>query len=471
MQLLAGSISAATITLAPAQNNLSGLTSALRNVTGIYAEFDGSTVSIYNAACIDGATCATQSDALSLCDGTCNGRNNLLMPKTMSEVGCALTVLAMACNFAGASSLNTLPAGSVAQFNPESLNFFMSKVFPSNSVEGQFEKNGNVNWTKTVLAVSANTGLQLSFNPNGISSRPDPTSADAVLNSALCSDQLPVIVQVADQYGAPHFVLVTGNNGQGTTPSDGSEYRIADPGYGKQSLKDSPYNNGFTTVGTVSDPPDRSMLTVSVLDDANVEIIDPVGRITGFDPGTSSILKQIPLSTYSQEQIGDDSGAGHNEGITRSVYVTRPLQGTYQVVAAGLRPGLSWVSITGVSQGGITNVDTDLPIITSSGSASTFSVQYASVPGGSPAVQPLATFAGVLADIASALQQNWIDNQGIANSLSQKIQAASQSNGFSRLNQLNAFINEVNAQTGKHIGSPTAQVLLQDANSLINQIP
>ena len=199
MQLLAGSTLVINLTLTAGQNNLSGLASALNGTLGVYADFDGSNLSVYNTACIDGVTFPAQSNALSLCDGACNGSNNLLTPKTISEVGCALTVLAMACNFAGASTLSTLPAPSIAQFNPENLNFFMSKGLPAASVEGQFTKNGDVDWKNSVFAVSANTGLPLSYNPRSVYSKPDPTSADDVLNSALCNDQLPVIVQVTCQ--------------------------------------------------------------------------------------------------------------------------------------------------------------------------------------------------------------------------------------------------------------------------------
>ncbi len=80
-----------------------------------------------------------------------------------------------------------------------------------------------------------------------------------------------------------------------------------------------------------------------------------------------------------------------------------------------------------------------------------------------------------------------IDNQGIANSLSQKIQAASRATGQARRNILNAFKNEVLAQSGKsdnceqqgehegqcpgkHFTGVAVQVLLEDADSLLSQL-
>jgi N-acetylneuraminic acid mutarotase len=76
------------------------------------------------------------------------------------------------------------------------------------------------------------------------------------------------------------------------------------------------------------------------------------------------------------------------------------------------------------------------------------------------------TFQSTLKDINDSLQLGLIDNHGVANSLSSKIQAAQAQTGNARNNILNAFINEVNAQAGKHITVVTVQVLLADASAL-----
>ncbi len=83
----------------------------------------------------------------------------------------------------------------------------------------------------------------------------------------------------------------------------------------------------------------------------------------------------------------------------------------------------------------------------------------------------MATFQGTLADIANSITLGLIDNAGIANSLSEKIEAAENTTGPTRNNVLNAFENEVSAQSGKHITGVAPQVLLQDAASLISQNP
>jgi hypothetical protein len=92
-----------------------------------------------------------------------------------------------------------------------------------------------------------------------------------------------------------------------------------------------------------------------------------------------------------------------------------------------------------------------------------------------------------------SLAVGFIDNAGIAYSLSQRIRAAQdasgqatthiashdasgrvittaaqQVNGQDIVNLLNAFKNEVKAQSGEHITDIAAQLLLQDADSLIS---
>lgn len=82
------------------------------------------------------------------------------------------------------------------------------------------------------------------------------------------------------------------------------------------------------------------------------------------------------------------------------------------------------------------------------------------------------TFKNTLDDIRNYLQLGSIDNQGIAESLSRQIIAAATAaaRGESRVskNILEAFKQLVLAQTPRHIYPAAAQVLLEDANSLLS---
>jgi hypothetical protein len=95
-------------------------------------------------------------------------------------------------------------------------------------------------------------------------------------------------------------------------------------------------------------------------------------------------------------------------------------------------------------------------------------------PGATPQVKRVATFSSTLDDINNALQLGLIDNHGIANSLSKKIQnavaALSRGNKQASRNILGAFLNEVaTAGRNKHITAIAAEILTQDAQSLLAQ--
>lgn len=70
-------------------------------------------------------------------------------------------------------------------------------------------------------------------------------------------------------------------------------------------------------------------------------------------------------------------------------------------------------------------------------------------------------------DVNKCSEMGWIDNWGIENSLKQKLRAAKAAEERGQLkpmeNILNAFINEVLAQRGKHINEQCADILIADA--------
>ena len=74
-----------------------------------------------------------------------------------------------------------------------------------------------------------------------------------------------------------------------------------------------------------------------------------------------------------------------------------------------------------------------------------------------------------------AVQQGWIDNSGIANSLDAKLNAAQaslkQGDTSTARNQLDALSNEVDAQAGKHLVPEAVALLKFNTQYLISQLP
>ncbi|CRK81119.1 carbohydrate-binding protein [Neobacillus massiliamazoniensis] len=73
--------------------------------------------------------------------------------------------------------------------------------------------------------------------------------------------------------------------------------------------------------------------------------------------------------------------------------------------------------------------------------------------------QTVASIDSLKALVTRFVDTKWIDNAGISNSLQAKLAN----------NDLNSFVNEVNAQNGKHISSVAATYLLRDAQYVLSQ--
>jgi PKD repeat protein len=157
----------------------------------------------------------------------------------------------------------------------------------------------------------------------------------------------PIIVGVnLNANGIPsHFVLVTGKrNGQ---------YVIIDPGHaGATTL--GYYHENFETRGYVATPPaDASELDISVGNAADLLVVDPLGRRTGYDPASGQILEEIPQSTHFVDLLenSDLTGAA-GQDMAHLVNIPQPLAGTYQLFLAGSNAGAFQLSFRPFSANG-----------------------------------------------------------------------------------------------------------------------
>lgn len=369
---------------------------------------------------------------------------------TIQEKGCALTSLSMALNTAG---IATLPGGLAN--DPGGLNQFMTNT--DTDYFGQ-----SVYWGPATRDASGNA---LKFHYSSINSVQNLQGATQYLDTAVCQGS-PVIVGVnLDQQGTPgHYVVVTGKQG--------NDYTIADPGFAKAKLSD--YANQFVTRGFVADPSgDISELNLAVGDAAELLIVNSSGQKTGYDPSVGNVVQQIPNSVYLRDSLQDDLTGAPPTEIDHFGEIFQPTQGTYQVLVTGLKLGTYSLSERMFSEDGSAQPDVIVAGIAGPGSSSAFSIHVSSVPGSTPGAVRFASFQSTLADINNSRLLSLIDNDGIANALSSAINAASaaavRGDKTTASNILNAFIHQVNAQTGKDITGVAIQVLLEDANSLLSQ--
>ena len=112
-------------------------------------------------------------------------------------------------------------------------------------------------------------------------------------------------------------------------------FLINDPGTaGATNL--SQFGNAFETRGYVSDPSDMSGLDIGVNDAAEIMLIDPSGRRTGFSPIAGGTLEEIPQSVHFLDCLEESDLTGMpGTDTAHSVVISQPPQGAYQLYLIG----------------------------------------------------------------------------------------------------------------------------------------
>jgi YVTN family beta-propeller protein len=186
---------------------------------------------------------------------------------------------------------------------------------------------------------------------------------------------------------------------------------------------------------------------------------------------TNTVTTTIPV-------VGGPNGVAVTpDGST--VYVTNAGDNTVSAIATATNTITATIPVGSFASGVAVTPDGSKAYV-ANGISNTVSVidtatneVTASVPVGSdPAafgifIQP-SLFLRTLGVISAALASGGIDSQGLASSLTQKITNAKNApDKKTRDNIINAFLNEVNAQAGKHINTSTAAILILDAVALL----
>jgi len=387
---------------------------------------------------------------------------------TIAHLGCALTSLVMALRYAGLSAIPI--QGTTTSLDPGSLNLFLDTL-------GGYS-GSKVNWGVATRLASffSKASPPLKFNNLGGNKTPSTGAAQA-LKSVLCASATnsiphPVIVGVnLNAAGEPgHFVLVTGI----VQNADGSDkFLIDDPFYPTVSLDD--YHNEYVTRGFVADPiGDISELDIDIGRSADVLLTDPTGAQTGLiDSTTAQDVQEIPQSAHFVDRLDDDITLASDTHPGHFISVFQPIFGSYTLSVTGVELGQFSVGITAFSQDGSPQPPASVPGISGVGSSATFQIQFSIAAGAVPTVVRSATYETTLSDIANAMQLGLIDNITLAKSLARLVHAAARETQESddAREALHAFKRQVIVQSGKHITGVAAQVLLEDANSLLSQLP
>lgn len=392
MELSAGIQGSFPIQLSPAENNLTGLAAAIKRYSGFNAELRADPqetgpprwyLDVYNFACQNMSCYPRESHKLELCDDSCLPTPiNLLAPKKIRQVGCALTSLTMALKHVGVTSINM--EGSTP-LDPFVLNEFMSNTVNLSALGGAFDDEGDVDFDDTARKIGQNiSNNKFRFDQRSLSSVTKLSGANNALDKALCVDKLPMLVGVKlNPDGVPgHYVLVTGKRGSNT---DGNQYLIADPGHrDRTTLKN--YSNKFLTVGVTKDPPNMSGLNIRIGDNGDLLIVDESGRKTGFDVTTNMIVEEIPDSSYARLTLVDDETDEPATEVRHIVQIREPKDNKYTIIVNGAQMGAYALSVKAYSTDGTIQPEARVEGVTVPGGSETFSLQYSTAPDAEPII-------------------------------------------------------------------------------------
>jgi hypothetical protein len=199
-------------------------------------------------------------------------------------------------------------------------------------------------------------------------------------------------------------------------------------------------------------------------------ITDPLNRKTGYiissqkTADIQNVIKEIPDSQYL------------NQGSFKTFRLLSPLSGDYKLQVVGIRDGGYKMAFTLVGAG--TSLDHKLfrgiSRIISPGTIHNYQITYDRDDVSKSQLIKIVSPQEIKDSLNIASKFHWIDNNGILNSLAKKIEnaesAIDRGQIDSAINILGAFINEVQAQKGKHIKNEAADTLIDDAQSYIAQL-
>jgi hypothetical protein len=201
-------------------------------------------------------------------------------------------------------------------------------------------------------------------------------------------------------------------------------------------------------------------------------VTDPLGRKEGYDFPTQRAVQKIPNSVYYLD-AGDSSGPSLPKG--KMLELGLAPSGEYTLNIIGTQTGGYILDIFTVDNTGDHGVPR-APIlgIISPEIIHTYQIHYEQSDVRQFNVTKTVATGEIGESLHTAFSLNWIDNKGIFNSLNKKIEhvelAVRNGNINTAVNNLKAFINEVHAQSGKHIKKVAADIFISDAQAYIKQL-
>lgn len=214
-------------------------------------------------------------------------------------------------------------------------------------------------------------------------------------------------------------------------------------------------------------------LTVGVDGGVEFVITNPFNQKSGFDPKINKRYDEINDSYGAFSVDSEDPNVEAPESV-KEFMTSEPIDGNYRLSLYGTK--LSKFTLFIVLARSIRTGDRkafEFKGVIDSGATLQYQFEYNSTPNVPFIAKKVVEGSTLLQDIYNCFKLGLIKNQGLYTSLKQKANNAiaqhDKGQDRSAVNLLQAFLNEVKAQTGKGVDNDAAAILTEDAQALIQQ--
>ncbi len=211
---------------------------------------------------------------------------------------------------------------------------------------------------------------------------------------------------------------------------------------------------------------------------ASFFVEDSNGRKTGENPILKELYSEIPNARFGDEGYGDDLST--ESGIYRIIFdAENMIDGVYYINVIGTGTDSIRLGIV-VERKKSKKYEFQSIGLIHKGEIKKFQLNYASDPSVPitveevTAIDPISTINELITYIHTALNLGSIDNKGLANSLISKLETAKKQIEKEKpkeaVNALRAFLNELEAQHGKHIADEVYVYLKEKVKGLMVEL-
>lgn len=216
-----------------------------------------------------------------------------------------------------------------------------------------------------------------------------------------------------------HFIVAKGING--------NTFNINDPYYNRTTL-DSGYNNTFQNIGNYTkSTTDLSYIMLTINPNVNINMINSNGQTIG--------------NAFLEDSIVNPENSNQVSSPIKIYYIQKPEDENYTITLSSSSTSQYNLEVYLYDTNGNVDVQTFRGNLKQNQEVN-YNINYKK---------------GLLTDLNSFFSDGSIDNSGIFNSLLVKITTTT---------DLNNFINELNAQKGKHINQNAYDTLIADLNNI-----